>query len=386
MTTDRSYGGRPFTRGEIYKLLANPVYVGDIGHKGQCYEGQHPGIIDRRTWTSARAILAANTRARYIRLGAKDPSLLAGLLYDDQNNRLTPTHANKHGKRYRYYILQPANANPRPRGRPKGSSRRWRIAAAEIETVVTEKLRIVLLDQHWLLDRCVLADSTIDRRKAAISKGQDLAECLRSASAGELRELLLCLVMRVTLGEIEVRIDLNRAGLLARLGLAALNVVHGGADDHPTLGDLGRDGVTAHGTMPATHAIDDFSIVAPVALRRRGVETRLAIDSSDSRDVPRQPDFVLIKVVAQARRWWDDIVAQRFPTVRALARAYDKDERYVARLLPLAFLAPSIVEAILAGRQPAELTAQDLVTLRELPVEWSAQQTTLAFAPSGSSR
>jgi hypothetical protein len=138
--------------------------------------------------------------------------------------------------------------------------------------------------------------------------------------------------------------------------------------------------------MPATHAIDDFSIVAPVALRRRGVETRLAIDSSDSRDVPRQPDFVLIKVVAQARRWWDDIVAQRFPTVRALARAYDKDERYVARLLPLAFLAPSIVEAILAGRQPAELTAQDLVTLRELPVEWSAQQTTLAFAPSGSSR
>jgi hypothetical protein len=95
---------------------------------------------------------------------------------------------------------------------------------------------------------------------------------------------------------------------------------------------------------------------------------------------------VLIKVVAQARRWWDDIVAQRFPTVRALARAYDKDERYVARLLPLAFLAPSIVEAILAGRQPAELTAQDLVTLRELPVEWSAQQTTLAFAPSGSSR
>jgi site-specific DNA recombinase len=110
------------------------------------------------------------------------------------------------------------------------------------------------------------------------------------------------------------------------------------------------------------------------------------INSSDSQDVPRQPDAAIIKVVAQARRWWDDILVQRFPTIRALAHAYDKDERYVARLLPLAFLAPSIVEAILAGRQPVDLTAQDLVTLQDLPVEWNAQQIMLSFSASDSSR
>jgi hypothetical protein len=119
--------------------------------------------------------------------------------------------------------------------------------------------------------------------------------------------------------------------------------------------------VIARATWPASRAVDDFAIVTPVALRRRGVETRLVINSSDSQSVPRQPDAAMIKVAAQARRWWDDIVAQRFPTIRALARAYGKDERYVARLLPLVFLAPSIVEAILAGRQPVDLTAQDLV-------------------------
>src|SRR5712691_3287137 len=252
-------------------------------------------------------------------------------------------------RRDRYYGLQPANAGPRPRGRPKASSRRRHIAAAEIETVVTENLRNVLLDQHWLIDRCVLADSNIAERKAVITKGLELAECLRSTAAGELRELLLCLVMHVTLGGTEVRIDLNRAGPLARLGLAASNLIHGGGDGEPKPSGLRRDGVTTRGTWPASRAVDDFAIVAPIALRRRGVETRLIIDSPDSQDAPRQPDAALIKIVAQARRWWDDIVAQRFHTIRALARADDKDERYVARLLPLAFLAPSIVEAILAG-------------------------------------
>jgi site-specific DNA recombinase len=129
-TTGRSYGGRAFSRGEIYRFLSNPIYVGEIGHKGQRYEGQHPAIIDRDTWTAAQSRLASNTHARHIQLNARDPSLLAGLLHDDQGNRLTPTHANKQGKRYRYYALQPSDVQIRARGRPPQSARRWRIAAA----------------------------------------------------------------------------------------------------------------------------------------------------------------------------------------------------------------------------------------------------------------
>jgi hypothetical protein len=81
VTTGRAYGGRAFTRGEIYRLLSNPVYVGEIGHKGHRYQGQYPAIVDRDTWAQARARLAANSHARHIQLGARDPSLLAGLLW-----------------------------------------------------------------------------------------------------------------------------------------------------------------------------------------------------------------------------------------------------------------------------------------------------------------
>ena len=70
-----------------------------------------------------------------------------------------------------------------------------------------------------------------------------------------------------------------------------------------------------------------------------------------------------------------------FPTLRALARTYDKDDRYVARLLPLAFLAPQIVEAAVAGEQPIDLTEQDLVTLDELPPNWSVQVTKFGVLP-----
>jgi hypothetical protein len=57
-------------------------------------------------------------------------------------------------------------------------------------------------------------------------------------------------------------------------------------------------------------------------------------------------------MIANAHQWWDDLVSGRFPTVRTLAQAYDKDERYVARVLQLAFLAPEAIDAILVGSYP----------------------------------
>ncbi len=382
-TSGRSYGGRAFSRGEIYKLLSNPTYVGEIGHKGQRYAGQHPAIIDRETWTAVQARLAGNTRARYIRLDAKDPSLLAGLLYDDQSNRLTPTHANKQGKRYRYYALQPSDGQIRARGRPLESARRWRIAAAEIEGVVIERLCALLDDRQWLLDMCSLPDSTIERRQAITAKGQSLAGRIRSAGGGALRELLLGILARATLGEADIRIDIKRVGLLACLGLAD-EIGPGTA----TGGDASPDHHNFGSAVAADkQAADNITtITLPLKLRRRGVETKLVIEAADGNSAPRQPDPALVKMVAHAHQWWDDLIANRFPTVRALARAYNKDERYVARTLPFAFLEPQIVEAIVCGRHPVDLTAQDLMTLPDLPIEWVQQTSVLRFELAERSR
>src|SRR5436309_9083051 len=103
-TNGTERGGKPFSRGHLYTLLSNPIYTGQIVHKGELHPGQQPALIDDETWTAVRNQLAANTSHHRRRATAAEPSLLAGLLVDAQGERLTPSHAVKKGRRYRYYV------------------------------------------------------------------------------------------------------------------------------------------------------------------------------------------------------------------------------------------------------------------------------------------
>jgi hypothetical protein len=223
-----------------------------------------------------------------------------------------------------------------------------------------------------------VADGTLAQQQGIIANGHALAERLGASSGGELRELLLGILIRVTLGETDVRIDMNGASL--RLAPPTETAPKAEAADEGRHGERKPSSLMAHnGPIPSARAAAAITIRVPVVLRRRGVETKLVIEGPAGTGTPQQPDPALIKMIAHAHRWRDDLVANRFPTVRALAHAYGKDERYVARLLPLACLAPTIVEAILAGRHPVDLTAQDLITLPDLPIEWSGQKAALEF-------
>ena len=97
----RVTGGHPLHRGALYYLLRNRLYRGAIVHKGTAYPGAHAAIVDQGLWDEVQAILAANTHGTR-REGPREPSLLTGLVVDDQGKGLTPSHAVKHGRRYRY--------------------------------------------------------------------------------------------------------------------------------------------------------------------------------------------------------------------------------------------------------------------------------------------
>ena len=99
-----SAAANPSRAGISTRLLSNPIYTGQIAHKGELYPGQHPALIDDETWTAVRDQLAANAGDHRRRAKAAEPSLLAGLLVDAQGERLTPSHAVKKGRRYRYYV------------------------------------------------------------------------------------------------------------------------------------------------------------------------------------------------------------------------------------------------------------------------------------------
>jgi len=98
----RITGGRPLSPGHIYKILGNPLYVGSIAHKKETHPGQHQAIIAKEQWNRVRDRLNAHTAKRQFTANATEPSLLAGLLYTDDNIRFVADHASKKGKRYRY--------------------------------------------------------------------------------------------------------------------------------------------------------------------------------------------------------------------------------------------------------------------------------------------
>lgn len=96
--------GRPFTRGRLYHLLSNPIYIGKIQHKTDQYEGVHDAIIDEALWTRVQERLQQNRVDRKTRSNARNPSPLAGKVFDRNGHPLTPEHSNKKGHRYRYYV------------------------------------------------------------------------------------------------------------------------------------------------------------------------------------------------------------------------------------------------------------------------------------------
>ena len=132
----RSTGGGLFSRGHVYKLLSNPIYVGRIAHKGQVHEGQHPPIVTQDLWEQVQQSLRDHLgAARTKRTRQSSDALLAGKLYDDGGNRMSPTWARKGSKRWRYYVSQAALQGDKSKA---GSI--VRVPAADVEALVAEAL------------------------------------------------------------------------------------------------------------------------------------------------------------------------------------------------------------------------------------------------------
>jgi len=100
----RISGGKPFARGALYLMLQNRIYLGEIVHNQQSYAGEHEPIVDQPRWDAVQAQLAGNDAEPRNCGKTRQPSLLAGMLFDRDGNRMTPSHAVRKGTRYRYYV------------------------------------------------------------------------------------------------------------------------------------------------------------------------------------------------------------------------------------------------------------------------------------------
>jgi site-specific DNA recombinase len=223
----RASGGKPFARGALYALLQNRTYCGEIAYKGQVYPGEHQAIIDDALWEEVQAILETNRVDRDRGAGASQPSLLVGLLFDADGERMTPTHAIKKGVRYRYYVSQPLIAGSKDTGRGQ------RIPAANLEGIITGRLRSWLADPVALLND--LADQGLDatEQKRLVDGAQAVAESWNEHSPEEIRIILSGLVSRIQVHADRIEMVLDPAWLMQNLlqGRPADGI----SGDHPAI-------------------------------------------------------------------------------------------------------------------------------------------------------
>ncbi|MFZ2469191.1 MAG: recombinase family protein, partial [Parvibaculum sedimenti] len=100
----RAFGGRLFSRGHLYAILNNRLYLGEIVHKGVSHPGEHEAVIDQTLWDEVQKTLASNRHSFKTDLRVESPSFLKGLLQDSVGNRMSPSHGQKRHHRYRYYV------------------------------------------------------------------------------------------------------------------------------------------------------------------------------------------------------------------------------------------------------------------------------------------
>ena len=108
---DGATDARAFSRGGLYAILNRRLYLGEIGHKDEFFEGQHDAIVPSELWHKAQTKLEANRHERRVGKRATNASLLAGMVADGAGHRLTPSHSTKGGKRYRYYLTRPCDTD-----------------------------------------------------------------------------------------------------------------------------------------------------------------------------------------------------------------------------------------------------------------------------------
>lgn len=314
-------GGNAFSRGALYHLLRNRLYLGQIAHKGHVHAGEHPAIVPEDVWERAQLCLGAKVVNRPPARRSSSGFLLTGLIFDDRGNRMSPSHVKKkNGQRYRYYVSQ---AILQHRMDEAGSLKR--ISAQAIEDLVTDRLRRIV--------RPTESDQSADAESDTIT-----------------HELFSQHIHRVEIGK----------------EMVTLSIVNGRLD--PALLRIRFDQ-----TDLVEEDRDRLLIKIPIRLKAWGGEKIIEGPNGGSPTTRAHIDQSLTIALARAFSWRKQLADGSARSLEQIAGRERCTEAYVRQVIELAFLAPDIIERILAGTQPRHLTVDRLVRMT-LPLSWRDQR------------
>jgi site-specific DNA recombinase len=326
----RPFGNCLFSRGQIYKILSNPIYVGEIHHRNKIHAGLHKPIIARETWDAVQMMLSQHVNGKRGPT-ARETSPLAGKLIDSAGAPLVATHACKGKIRYRYYVsrdLQHGTRTDLPG---------LRLPAREIEQVLVQELVRLFADPMALATQASLALPP-DALHEVMARSELIAAGLKQRDFGEMTALVD--KAQVFDDRIELAVSIETIGRL--LDLRRLN----------------------------SEAATITTCIA-VRLTRTGRVVRL-VQGDGAAATAGDADPALVRLIAKARRWWT-VLATGETDINVLSQIEEVTASYMTRVVRLAFLAPAVIEAALAGNLRAGIDAAALLETGAIPELWEEQ-------------
>ncbi len=332
-------GGVKLTWNPLNSILTNPVYRGLVVHNGATYPGEHHGIIEVNDFNEVQFLLAELKASGKSRRLLGYPFILKGIIFDTKGQRLYTTYTRRKGKVHRYYLSRSL-----VRKVDADVDGQMRVSAEVLEGYVIRLVADHLRNQEWVHKTFWVARGAGAVAKRARRLARELSDELRAHTG-----LVQQFVRRVELDKLSISLTLKRQSLMQRLGVR----------------------------MPETllHIAEEpLRINAKGHLLRCSSPLKMVSVTSGNGSLP---DHRLVREVLRAIRWFSTLATGSVGSIRSLARQERCSEGLITHRIRLAFLAPDIVEAILEGRQPAELTQRRLIAACPLPLCWDEQRALL---------
>ena len=333
----RTNTGKNFDKGQLYHILQNKTYTGKIVHKNNVYEGEHAAIIEENLFNLAQALLQANKVDESQKHNASN-SLLAGKIYDDKNNRMTPSYSKTRNKKYRYYVSQPVLKFDKTKA---GSVSK--LPAEETEKFVTDEIRSYFFDtkqiQNYIAELSVLEQNRI----------------LEAVKSGKFDNyaLVRSVLEKLTVSKEWIELILSKNGI------------------KKFLYDLGGNICT---TSDFNEQAEDYLTIKRDIRIKTGTSKgcNTLIIRNDKAELPYINE-ALIKAIVKSFYWHKLLLEGKVKNTKDIQKLENlKDNSYIKQVLNLRFLSPRIIEAILNGTQPRELTVTKLFNIKTL--NWKEQE------------
>lgn len=314
-----------FSKGQLYHLLVNKVYIGKITHKDKVYEGEHDAIISEEIFEEVQKLLYENKVDKTCGTKCSANSLLAGLIFDDKNNLMTPSHSNSHKRRYRYYVSTALkNYNDSEVGTIS------KIPAGEVEKFVVETTKEFLQDKEQT--QRLVKDFKVSKQNKLIYTAQNIKDYSEP-------KLIRAIIHKIIISKNSIEITINANSLI--------NVLNALTSNQKII------------VPDRNEKFNPITITKKIKITQPSRNDNILILNAKEYNTP-EPNPYLVNAIVKSYYYHKQI--RNGKTIDDLQTEEGlKDSKYIRNILNLKYISPELTEQILTGTQSKDLSLNKLI-------------------------